>query len=80
MKGTYNLILENFSAAERIYEELLGRNVESGEYYEHLIISKQLSEECFYRIPRRSINNISMINKSDENLRYPMKEFLGKRH
>ena len=50
LKGTYNLILENFSAAEKIYEELLGRNVECGQYYEHLVISKQLSQECFNRI------------------------------
>ena len=77
MKGTYNLILENFSAAEKIYEELLGRNAESGQYYEHLIISKQLSQECFYRIPHHSHNNIIIINKSDQNLRYPEISYKG---
>ena len=43
LKGTYNLILEKFPAAEKIYQELLGRNAECGQYYEHLVISKQLS-------------------------------------
>ena len=45
LRGTYNLILENFSAAEEIYQELVQRNAECGQYYEHLIISKQLSQE-----------------------------------
>ena len=67
MKGTYNLILEKFSVAEKIYEELLRRNVECGQYYEHLIISKQLSEECFIWIQHcsqipSSFNNYYIIN------------------
>lgn len=47
LAGTYNLILERFSAAVHIYEELLRRNAECGQYYDHLIISKQLSQGSF---------------------------------
>ena len=74
MKGTYNLILENFSAAEKIYEELLRRNLECGQYYEHLVIAKQLSQECFtgYNIALSShhtnYNNI----QSDQSPGYPL--------
>ena len=44
LSGTYQLLLENYSEALSIYEELIKRNQENSSYFEHFLIAKQFNQ------------------------------------